>query len=194
MLTTTAHGRGKPPRRETLLICWQASSIKCRAPSSPVLNHDPPGRSCVRGVMSQPENPRTIRDTLRRIGYAAAFVSGSAAAVYTLSSALRRHDLSAIWMLDKSAAPPPAIQRELRGDPYGSDSDVSDEFPGRHVPRRCAVRPAAVARCAAGRPLCATQRLPSGGCRLGETPDATACDEQADEYRADGDPYELEGS
>lgn len=86
--------------------------------------------------MSQPENPRTIRDTLRRIGYAAAFVSGSAAAVYTLSSALRRHDLSAIWMLDKSAAPPPAIQRELRGDPYGSDSDVSDEFPGRHVPRR----------------------------------------------------------
>ena len=73
------------------------------------------------------DNPRTISNTLRHIGYAAAFVSGSAAAVYTLSSALRRHDLSAIWMLDKRAAPPPEIQRELSGDPYGSDSDTQSD-------------------------------------------------------------------
>ena len=81
------------------------------------------------------ETPRTIRNTLKSIGYAAAFVSGSAAAVYTLSSALRRHDLSAIWMLDKTAAPPPAIQRELRGGPYGSESDDSDEDTDRRTTR-----------------------------------------------------------
>lgn len=73
------------------------------------------------------ENPRTIRNTLRQIGYAAAFVSGSAAAVYTLSSALRRHDLSAIWMLDRSAAPPPAIQRELCGEHHDIESDEQSD-------------------------------------------------------------------
>jgi hypothetical protein len=77
------------------------------------------------------ENPRTIRNTLRHIGYAAAFVSGSAAAVYTLSSALRRHDLSAIWMMDKRAAPPEAIQRELQGGPYGSETDEDSDNEAR---------------------------------------------------------------
>ena len=72
-------------------------------------------------------NHHTIRNTLRHIGYAAAFVSGSAAAVYTLSSALRRHDLSAIWMLDKRAAPPVAIQRELQDGPCGSESDDASD-------------------------------------------------------------------
>ncbi len=77
------------------------------------------------------ENPHTIRNTLRHIGYAAAFVSGSAAAVYTLSSAIRRQDLSAIWMLDNRPAPPVEIQRELQGQPYGRDSDDSDSDAGQ---------------------------------------------------------------
>ena len=85
-----------------------------------------------KGGMSD-ENPRTTRDTLKRIGYATALVSGSAAAVYTLSSALRRHDLSAIRMLNKTAAPPPAMQREVRGDPYGSESEDSDEDADRKM-------------------------------------------------------------
>ncbi|KAL1530351.1 hypothetical protein AB1Y20_001259 [Prymnesium parvum] len=80
------------------------------------------------------EHGGNIRTTLRKFGYAAAVLSGSAAAVYSLTNALQRHDLSTLWKLDKRAAPPLSIQRELlHGSQEESlfDSDDSDDDKAR---------------------------------------------------------------
>eukprot|EP00327_Prymnesium_parvum_P036946 CAMPEP_0195629634 /NCGR_PEP_ID=MMETSP0815-20121206/20101_1 /TAXON_ID=97485 /ORGANISM="Prymnesium parvum, Strain Texoma1" /LENGTH=615 /DNA_ID=CAMNT_0040771011 /DNA_START=67 /DNA_END=1916 /DNA_ORIENTATION=+ len=81
------------------------------------------------------EHRGNIRTTLRKFGYAAAVLSGSAAAVYSLTNALQRHDLSTLWKLDKRAAPPLDIQRELlhgsQEESFDSD-DSDDDKAGRH--------------------------------------------------------------
>mmetsp|Transcript_33656 Transcript_33656/g.83918 ORF Transcript_33656/g.83918 Transcript_33656/m.83918 type:complete len:560 (+) Transcript_33656:214-1893(+) len=56
-------------------------------------------------------------------------------AVYSLTNALQRHDLSTLWKLDKRAAPPLDIQRELlhgsQEESFDSD-DSDDDKAGRH--------------------------------------------------------------
>jgi len=71
---------------------------------------------------------QTMYTTLTRIRNAAMAVGGVAGAVYAVTRGLRKRDLSAIWDFDPVAAPPRAVQNQLR--------DGEPEEGGRRVQRQ----------------------------------------------------------
>ena len=78
--------------------------------------------------MSKHSAPNKMNTALKRIGYAAMGISGVAGAVYAVSTDIRKRDLSMRWALDPMAAPPQAVQRQLRGADSENSSD-DDEPP-----------------------------------------------------------------
>ena len=118
----TRHHALAPPPPRTIIVCRPETFVRrLRDALCSFRQTIPPllaGEASLRHKMARrASEPHTAPDRafFRNIGYAAAVVSGSAATVYALSSALRKRDLSALWMFDQRAAPPPEVQRELRG-------------------------------------------------------------------------------
>ena len=78
--------------------------------------------------------PSGFHGLIRQIGYTAMGVGSAAAAVYGITRAFRKRDLSALWAFDPHAAPPMFVQQQLRVRADSDDDNDVELLPKR--PRR----------------------------------------------------------